>query len=441
MAEDLACPICLSDYDLQDQQPRLLKCSGAHEVCAECIASLPVTDGTISCPQCRQEVPPTSNPNRGLLAALQANALCKQREATATAAAAEAEAETAAAERKAASAEKKLSRQHRAAQATAVRAAEQTAARIKKEKHAEEARKAAKRAKADRKRGAQGADALKYTFELLLVAAGASVLGYYTQSFLGIWGYNLALSVALVGLSVRAVVGLRISAGWVLAIAVGFHVGATARSRGDTKRLGHLRQMAEDMNSPIGAAKLMDFVMDKRSDRLLLQAAESGDADSAYMLATNMKIAGKKDLEWQYLKMAADAGGKFAQQDVGNRYDHGFPGVPVDATAAARYFKLAADQGSPDAASALGWKYRMGEGVPQDDGEAARYYTLATSGGRLMPNAEYGLSRLLYEGWKGVEPDLKEAFRLCRLALSHGHDLAAHVCGDSANSAFPESWY
>jgi len=95
--EDLDCPICLEEYNLLSRQPRMLLCGGSHEMCAECVATLPVqktVDGggdgggkdkdRWSCPQCRDVVPATANPNRSLVAALEMNMRIKKR-ATATA--------------------------------------------------------------------------------------------------------------------------------------------------------------------------------------------------------------------------------------------------------------------------------------------------------------------------------------------------------------------
>jgi TPR repeat protein len=45
-------------------------------------------------------------------------------------------------------------------------------------------------------------------------------------------------------------------------------------------------------------------------------------------------------------------------------------GVPLDDTEAAKWCRLAADQGDPDAQAFLGTMYYAGQGVPQDYKEA-----------------------------------------------------------------------
>jgi TPR repeat protein len=60
-------------------------------------------------------------------------------------------------------------------------------------------------------------------------------------------------------------------------------------------------------------------------------------------------------------------------------------GVPQDNTEAARWFRLAADQGEATAQGNLGALYHAGIGVPQDNAEAARWFRLAADQGH--PNA------------------------------------------------------
>ena len=56
-------------------------------------------------------------------------------------------------------------------------------------------------------------------------------------------------------------------------------------------------------------------------------------------------------------------------------------GVVEDDAEAARWYRLAADQGHAIAQSNLGVMYANGEGVVEDDAEAARWYRLAADQG------------------------------------------------------------
>eukprot|EP00931_Biecheleriopsis_adriatica_P046978 TRINITY_DN27041_c0_g1_i1.p1 TRINITY_DN27041_c0_g1~~TRINITY_DN27041_c0_g1_i1.p1 ORF type:complete len:558 (-),score=106.02 TRINITY_DN27041_c0_g1_i1:83-1726(-) len=68
----MECTICLERYDTSEHQPRILPCSGAHELCDACVKLLR-RQTPITCPTCREELQPSApvNVNRGLLAALE----------------------------------------------------------------------------------------------------------------------------------------------------------------------------------------------------------------------------------------------------------------------------------------------------------------------------------------------------------------------------------
>jgi TPR repeat protein len=64
-------------------------------------------------------------------------------------------------------------------------------------------------------------------------------------------------------------------------------------------------------------------------------------------------------------------------------------GVPENDAEAARWFRLAADQGDALAQYNLGTMYYTGRGVPEDDAEAVRWYRLAADQGHA--GAQYNL--------------------------------------------------
>ena len=267
----------------------------------------------------------------------------------ATAAAAAAEANAASAERTAARAAKKLARQQ------------------EKSKAAAKSRPATKnpvRDAARQRRATAGHQTMVTTFEvllrLLLMAAGGSVAGYLGWAYFGTFGYNLTVMVALLGLGLWSAVGGRVS---MVVIAVALHFGTVVRAFGEENRRAALENMADEMaGDSMERERLLDIALDKRSLKLLIQSAELGQTDAMFKLATKYHQMGQTHLGQKYLKMAADAGDRAAQQDMCSNYDYGKHGLPVDVVIAARYCKLAADQGSPDAQAAIGWKYAFGEG-------------------------------------------------------------------------------
>ena len=97
-------------------------------------------------------------------------------------------------------------------------------------------------------------------------------------------------------------------------------------------------------------------------------------------------------------------------------YAHG-RGVPQDDSEAAKWFRLAAEQGVADAQSNLGIVYANGLGVPQDDSEAAKWYRLAAEGGDPIGQINLGVA---YANGQGVTQDYSEAVKWFRLAAEQG---------------------
>jgi TPR repeat protein len=103
-------------------------------------------------------------------------------------------------------------------------------------------------------------------------------------------------------------------------------------------------------------------------------------------------------------------------------------GVPRDDVEAAKWFRLAADQGDATAQFNLGVMYAEGQGVAQDYGEAMKWYRLAAD--QRHAQAQYNLG-LAYARGEGVSPDYVSAHMWFNLAAVHfrasdtrKHDLA-----------------
>ena len=97
-------------------------------------------------------------------------------------------------------------------------------------------------------------------------------------------------------------------------------------------------------------------------------------------------------------------------------YDNG-EGVLKDNAEAARWFRLAAEQGDADAQYNLGVMYANGKGVLKDAAEAVRWYRLAAEQG--LASAQYNLG-VMYDNGEGVLKDAAEAVRWSRLAAEQG---------------------
>ena len=88
---------------------------------------------------------------------------------------------------------------------------------------------------------------------------------------------------------------------------------------------------------------------------------------------------------------------------------------------AARWFRLAADQGYADAQFELGFAYRTGRGVEKSDEEAVHWYQRAAGQGDADAQFQMGVA---YKYGKGVEPSDEEAVRWYQLAADQGHEKA-----------------
>src|SRR5579872_2523611 len=151
-----------------------------------------------------------------------------------------------------------------------------------------------------------------------------------------------------------------------------------------------------------------------------LQALKSGD----YALAAK-----------EFL-VDATQGNALAQYNLGILYHDG-RGVPKDFNEGARWFRLAAEQGTAPGASdgqfLLAWSYQEGEGVPKDNKEAARWYRLAADHGQPFAQNNLGL---VYVNGQGVERDAAEAAELLRKAANRNYPPSLFSMGELYERGF-----
>jgi hypothetical protein len=137
--------------------------------------------------------------------------------------------------------------------------------------------------------------------------------------------------------------------------------------------------------------------------------------------ATTGQARGDPRLDALFAK--AKAGDPTAQTRLGEKFAHGAD-VGRDLAEAARWYRLAAEQGHAGAQLNLGELYENGAGVEQDLGEAARWYREAAAGGEVLAQLTLGLwSR---EG-RGVPADYGEAVRWFRAVADRGFAMARSI--------------
>jgi len=90
-------------------------------------------------------------------------------------------------------------------------------------------------------------------------------------------------------------------------------------------------------------------------------------------------------------------------------------GVPQDYAEAAKWNRLAADQGFAEAQASLGVAYIQGQGVPQDYAEAVKWCRKAADQG--IARAQGALGLMYEQGW-GVAQDYVLAYTWLNLSAS-----------------------
>jgi len=134
---------------------------------------------------------------------------------------------------------------------------------------------------------------------------------------------------------------------------------------------------------------------------------------------------GEHALAYSLLSPLAVRGEPKAQNIVGYMFQRG-TGVERDDRQAAKWWKLAAEQGFADAQNNLGLIYAEGRGVTQSHIEAAKWYRLAAEQG--YPIAQSNLGAVYGQGL-GVKQDWTESTKWYRLAAEQGDPLGQSNLG------------
>lgn len=163
---------------------------------------------------------------------------------------------------------------------------------------------------------------------------------------------------------------------------------------------------------------------------VLTERAEAGDAQSQFALALRY-LGGegvprdpRQALVW--FRRAAAQGHAGAQRQIGNAHARGAAGLAQSWSEAARWYRMAAENGDPLAAFNIARLLERGRGVDRDAAEAVRWYRTAAEAG--LAKAMTNLGILLYRG-DGAPQDIGEALRLFLEAAAKGDSIAAYNAG------------
>ncbi len=167
--------------------------------------------------------------------------------------------------------------------------------------------------------------------------------------------------------------------------------------------------------SPVSATRAVDTaIMKQQRDetvKIYLRGVQLAEGDG--VLKDLSAAAG-------FYRKAAEAGYAPAQYDLATLYESG-GGVETDLKQAAIWYRKAADQGHAEAQNNLGALYSKGQGVPRNEREAVRWYRLATK--QKDPEATSNLG-IMYLRGRGVKRNFAQAFELFRRAAEQDYAAA-----------------
>jgi TPR repeat protein len=123
----------------------------------------------------------------------------------------------------------------------------------------------------------------------------------------------------------------------------------------------------------------------------------------------------------------------FSEYCLGLASMQGFYGTK-DQVAAARYYRLAADQNLPAAEFTLGYYYERGYGVPRDHATAIMWWSKAAAAGSADANFMLGKA---YENGSGVAKDPAQANRYYQIAAQQGSEDAKRKLANSGFESQP----
>jgi TPR repeat protein len=213
-------------------------------------------------------------------------------------------------------------------------------------------------------------------------------------------------------------------------------------------RLLAMRGLAAKYRSGEGVPKDLAKVRE-----LYGRLANHGDTGYKYVLA-NMYLngeGGEKDLAkavemFKQITAQTNAESLYvteAEYSLGAAFYNGGNGVPPNYAESAKWFRLSADNGEPEAQRHLGLMYGEGRGVAQDYEQALRWFRLAADQGDAPAQCKIGV---MYFHGQGVPKDFKEAIRWFRRAAEQGESDAQtqlarmYVRGDGVPANYIEAY-
>jgi hypothetical protein len=183
--------------------------------------------------------------------------------------------------------------------------------------------------------------------------------------------------------------------------------------------------LAVMLSGELGAQTLDSLPFAKK-----LKLAKVGDEEAqmavahAYETGEEAKQDAAEAAKWY--RMAAEQGNLEAQFRLGRLVQEGAPGLKKNAETAAKLYEGAAKQGHSGAQNWLGYCYQHGLGVPKSDENAMLWYKRAADSGLAEAQNNLGL---MYLNGKGSSRDLNKAYALFDRAAKQGDDWGLNNLG------------
>jgi len=195
---------------------------------------------------------------------------------------------------------------------------------------------------------------------------------------------------------------------------------------GSTIKVGYLRdgQRLETEATLAEKTKLYADWYDARAQR--------GDSEAEfelgriYFLGTGRSKDDTQAIYW--VRKAAEQGYPNAESALGFAYLNGNAGVDRDDLSAVHWFQRAADHGLAEAQATLAYMYAQGRGgLPKDDSQAVNWFRKAAEQG--LADAQLNLGKLYSAGRGGLPKDEAQAVAWFRKAAEQGDGPAQAIFG------------
>lgn len=170
---------------------------------------------------------------------------------------------------------------------------------------------------------------------------------------------------------------------------------------------------------PKSSSEASDNALQQRQQ--LIAAARGGDADAQCRMGDICRTGDEFTVQdypeaLRWYRLAAEQGDPNAQNNIGAMYQNGL-GVPEDMTEAAKWYRRSADRGLATAQYNLGECCLYGTGVNVDEVEAAAWLHKAAEQGHIEALSELGT---MYLFGRGVERRIGIAAEMLTVAALDG---------------------